>query len=165
MAKNRELRVGDTVRVTSVHSRHRHEVGVIESFTDGRFSARVRWLDGSTNAPEVTSLTRQRPVAPPQGRATPSRTKSAGGASKQTKAERASKVEERQVAADVRKILEVLAEIHDLMAEDARAAKRCVDQFWFEVWASRPTLFKNDHLVLHSVEWVCSSAFAVSPCS
>jgi len=163
MVTNRELRVGDTVRVTSVHSRHRHEVGVIESFTGGRFSARVRWLDGSTNAPEVTGLTRQRPVAPPQGRATPSKTKSAGGASKQTKAERASKVEERQVAADVRKILEVLAKIHDLMAENARAAKRHVNWFWFEVWASRPTLFKNDHLVLHLVEWMCLSAVAVSP--
>jgi len=38
MAKNRELRVGDTVRVTSMWSRHRHKVGVIESFTDSRLS-------------------------------------------------------------------------------------------------------------------------------
>jgi len=71
MKTTRQLRVGDTVRVSSEGSVHRNKIGVVESFADSRHSARVRWADESAGAPHVSGLALVPALSPPPKNAAP----------------------------------------------------------------------------------------------
>jgi len=139
MKTNGLLRIGDTVRATCPGSVHRHKVGMIESFTDNRHSARIRWLDGSTNTPFASSLT----LVPPSFRSTPKGKTSAASTGKAQPKSRqnaprpatgAAKapaqktnvggIDFDQLLDQLSGIQRVLQQMCDLMAEDARKTTR-----------------------------------------
>jgi len=129
MKTNRPLRVGDTVRVTCLGSVHRNKVGVIESFTDKRHSARIRWLDGSTNTPLASSLTLVPPSLAGTQKAQPKSRQNAprpatGAAKVPAQKTNVGGIDFDQLLDQLSGIQRVLQQMCDLMAEDARKTTR-----------------------------------------
>jgi len=117
MKTTRQLRVGDTVRVSSEGSVHRNKIGVVESFADSRHSARVRWADESTGTPHVSGLA----LVPA----------SAFASAKERCAEKGPSAHEAgrsqvlaQLSADVHEMVVLMREMHALALENSGRATR-----------------------------------------